>query len=110
MGGSLGARTINQTLMGAIETIKANSDIQFIWQTGKIYIDEIRKKLEAQQPLDNLFVTDFIKEMDKAYAAADLVISRAGAGSISEFCLLEKPVILPVYVFWLVQLIHLHLR
>ena len=94
LGGSLGARTINQTLMGAIETIKANSDIQFIWPTGKIYIDEIRKKLEAQQPLDNLFVTDFIKEMDKAYAAADLVISRAGAGSISEFCLLEKPVIL----------------
>ena len=98
LGGSLGARTINQTLMNAIETIKNNPDIQVIWQTGKIYIDEIRKKLEEVTnnlgAIPNLFVTDFIKEMDKAYAAADLVISRAGAGSISEFCLLEKPVIL----------------
>ena len=105
LGGSLGARTINQTLMGAIETIKANPNIQFIWQTGKIYIDEIRQKLEEyihgqwtmankQWPIPNLFVTDFIKDMDKAYVAADLVISRAGAGSISEFCLLHKPVIL----------------
>jgi len=93
LGGSLGARTINQTLMGAIETIKANPDIQFIWQTGKIYIEDIRHQLQGQD-IPNLFVTDFIKEMDKAYAAADLVISRAGAGSISEFCLLEKPVIL----------------
>ena len=94
LGGSLGARTINQTLMGAIETIKANPDIQFIWQTGKIYIDEIRQKLGEQETISNLFVTDFIKEMDKAYAGADLVISRAGAGSISEFCLLNMPVIL----------------
>ena len=98
LGGSLGARTINQTLMNAIETIKNNPDIQVIWQTGKIYIDEIRKKLEEVTnnlgAIPNLFVTDFIKEMDKAYAAADLVISRAGAGSISEFCLLKKPVIL----------------
>lgn len=96
LGGSLGARTINQTLMDAIMTIQANPDIQFIWQTGKIYIDEVRQKLEQviHGQCANLFVTDFIKEMDKAYAAADLVISRAGAGSISEFCLLEKPVIL----------------
>jgi UDP-N-acetylglucosamine--N-acetylmuramyl-(pentapeptide) pyrophosphoryl-undecaprenol N-acetylglucosamine transferase len=93
LGGSLGARTINQTLMGAIETIKANPDILFIWQTGKIYIDDIKQQLQGQD-IPNLYVTDFIKEMDKAYAAADLVISRAGAGSISEFCLLEKPVIL----------------
>ena len=93
LGGSLGARTINQTLMDALETIKANPDIQFIWQTGKIYIDEVRQAV-AKSSFTNLFVTDFIKEMDKAYAAADLVISRAGAGSISEFCLLEKPVIL----------------
>ena len=93
LGGSLGARTINQTLMDALETIKANPDIQFIWQTGKIYIDEVRQTV-AKSSFTNLFVTDFIKEMDKAYAAADLVISRAGAGSISEFCLLEKPVIL----------------
>ena len=96
LGGSLGARTINQTLMDAIETIQANPDIQFIWQTGKIYIDEIRNKVygEGNSTIENLFITDFIKSMDKAYASADLVISRAGAGSISEFCLLEKPVIL----------------
>lgn len=96
LGGSLGARTINQTLMDAIETIQANPDIQFIWQTGKIYIDEVRNKVygEEDRKIENLFITDFIKSMDKAYASADLVISRAGAGSISEFCLLEKPVIL----------------
>jgi UDP-N-acetylglucosamine--N-acetylmuramyl-(pentapeptide) pyrophosphoryl-undecaprenol N-acetylglucosamine transferase len=96
LGGSLGARTINQTLMDAIETIQANPDIQFIWQTGKIYIDEVRNKVygEGDRKIENLFITDFIKSMDKAYASADLVISRAGAGSISEFCLLEKPVIL----------------
>ena len=96
LGGSLGARTINQTLMDAIETIQANPDIQFIWQTGKIYIDEVRNKVygEGNRKIENLFITDFIKSMDKAYASADLVISRAGAGSISEFCLLEKPVIL----------------
>ena len=96
LGGSLGARTINQTLMDAIETIQANPDIHFIWQTGKIYIDEVRNKVygEGDRKIENLFITDFIKSMDKAYASADLVISRAGAGSISEFCLLEKPVIL----------------
>ncbi len=96
LGGSLGARTINQTLMDAIETIQANPDIQFIWQTGKIYSDEVRNKVygEGNRKIENLFITDFIKSMDKAYASADLVISRAGAGSISEFCLLEKPVIL----------------
>ena len=96
LGGSLGARTINQTLMDAIETIQANPDIQFIWQTGKIYIDEVRNKVygEGNRKIENLFITDFIKSIDKAYASADLVISRAGAGSISEFCLLEKPVIL----------------
>ena len=82
--------------MGTINTIKANPDIQFIWQTGKIYIEEVRSKVYgvAGNEIENLFITDFIKEMDKAYAAADLVISRAGAGSISEFCLLNKPVIL----------------
>ncbi|MBQ8008035.1 MAG: undecaprenyldiphospho-muramoylpentapeptide beta-N-acetylglucosaminyltransferase [Bacteroidaceae bacterium] len=96
LGGSLGARTINQTLMGAIETIKANPDIQFIWQTGKIYIEEVRSKVYGAggSDIENVYITDFIKEMDKAYAAADLVISRAGAGSISEFCLLNKPVVL----------------
>ncbi|MGI6814830.1 undecaprenyldiphospho-muramoylpentapeptide beta-N-acetylglucosaminyltransferase [Bacteroides sp. KG123] len=104
LGGSLGARTINRTLTEGLETIRANPDIQFIWQTGNIYIEQIREAIIAatgepvRQPhihaIPNLYVTDFIKDMANAYAAADLVISRAGAGSISEFCLLHKPVIL----------------
>lgn len=94
IGGSLGARTINNALINAIPTIKNNSDIQFIWQTGKIYHDQVLNELKATTTLPNLYVTDFIKDMPAAYAAADLIISRAGAGSISEFCLLGKPVIL----------------
>lgn len=94
IGGSLGARTINNALINAIPTIKSNSDIQFIWQTGKIYHDQVLNELKATTTLPNLYVTDFIKDMPAAYAAADLIISRAGAGSISEFCLLGKPVIL----------------
>ena len=104
LGGSLGARTINQTLTAGLDTIRKNPDIQFIWQTGKIYIDRVRDAITAAtgeavrhphiNAIPNLYVTDFIKDMASAYAAADLVISRAGAGSISEFCLLHKPVIL----------------
>lgn len=93
VGGSLGARTINHCVMRHLNEIKA-SDVQFIWQTGKIYIDEARKTVaEAGNP-PMLHVTDFISDMVAAYGAADLVISRAGAGSISEFCLLRKPVVL----------------
>ena len=100
LGGSLGARTINQTLTAGLDIIRKNPDIQFIWQTGKIYIAQVRDAIgeAVHHPhisaLPNLYVTDFIKDMANAYAAADLVISRAGAGSISEFCLLHKPVIL----------------
>lgn len=104
LGGSLGARTINQTLTAGLDIIRKNPDIQFIWQTGKIYIAQVRDAITTTtgeavhhphiSALPNLYVTDFIKDMANAYAAADLVISRAGAGSISEFCLLHKPVIL----------------
>ena len=93
LGGSLGARTINQCLMENLEKVKT-SDVQFIWQTGKIYIEEARKAVAQAGNLPMLHVTDFISDMATAYRAADLVISRAGAGSISEFCLLQKPVIL----------------
>ena len=93
LGGSLGARTINQCLMANLDKVK-NSGVQFIWQTGKIYIDEARKTVTEAGELPMLHVTDFISDMATAYSAADLVISRAGAGSISEFCLLQKPVIL----------------
>ena len=91
-------------MIAALDTIKAHSDIQFIWQTGKIYIQQIKDAITTatgeavRNPripaIPNLYMTDFIKDMASAYAAADLVISRAGAGSISEFCLLHKPVIL----------------
>lgn len=93
LGGSLGARTINQCLMANLDKVKS-SGVQFIWQTGKIYIEEARKAVDQAGKLPMLHVTDFISDMATAYSAADLVISRAGAGSISEFCLLQKPVIL----------------
>lgn len=104
LGGSLGARTINQTLTAGLSLIKAHPEVQFIWQTGKIYIEQVKAAITAftgeairnaqVSSLPNLYVTDFIKQMNNAYTLADLVISRAGAGSISEFCLLGKPVIL----------------
>ena len=93
LGGSLGARTINQCLMSNLDKVK-DSEVQFIWQTGKIYIEEAREAVAQAGNLPMLYVTDFISDMATAYSAADLVISRAGAGSISEFCLLQKPVIL----------------
>ncbi|MBQ3609190.1 MAG: undecaprenyldiphospho-muramoylpentapeptide beta-N-acetylglucosaminyltransferase [Bacteroidaceae bacterium] len=93
LGGSLGARTINQCIINNLDKVK-NSGVQFIWQTGKIYIEEARAAVARAGELPMLHVTDFISDMAIAYSAADLVISRAGAGSISEFCLLQKPVIL----------------
>lgn len=93
IGGSLGARTINQCVLSHLDLIRS-SGVQFIWQTGKIYIDDARRRVAEAGELPMLHVTDFISRMDLAYSAADLVISRAGAGSISEFCLLRKPVVL----------------
>ncbi len=93
IGGSLGARTLNESVLGHLDEIR-NSDVQFIWQTGKYYSDEIKKRMSEVKPLDNLRVMDFISDMDYAYAVADLVVSRAGAGSISELCVLSKPAIL----------------
>ena len=92
VGGSLGARTINESVLQHLDIVKA-SDVQFVWQTGKFYSEEIAKRLQGED-IPNLKVTDFITDMGTAYKAADLVISRAGASSISEFCLIGKPVIL----------------
>ena len=92
VGGSLGARTLNESVLQHLDQIR-QSDVQFIWQTGKFYSAEISERLKGQD-IPNLTVTDFISDMGVAYKAADLVVSRAGAGSISEFCLLGKPVIL----------------
>ena len=93
MGGSLGARTLNESVMGNLSLI-GESGVQFIWQTGGYYFPQLKERLKQAGKPDNLFVTDFISRMDEAYAAADLVISRAGASSISELCLLGKPAIL----------------
>lgn len=94
IGGSLGARTVNESILQHIEDIREAKDVQFIWQTGKYYSEEIHMALAKEDPVQNMKVTDFIANMDNAYAAADLVISRAGASSISELCLLKKPCIL----------------
>ena len=93
VGGSLGARTINESVLSHLKEIET-TDLQFIWQTGKYYSAEIAKKLQELGQPKNIVVTDFVSDMGAAYKAADLVISRAGASSISEFCLIGKPVIL----------------
>ena len=92
VGGSLGAKTINESVLQHLDIVKS-ADVQFIWQTGKYYSAAIAEQLKGQD-IPNLKVTDFISDMGAAYKAADLVISRAGASSISEFCLIGKPVIL----------------
>ena len=92
VGGSLGARTINQGVIAHLEMLAA-SDVQVVWQTGKFYIDDAKKAFETFA-CEHIVVTDFVSRMDYAYAIADLVISRAGASSISELCLLAKPAIL----------------
>lgn len=92
VGGSLGARTLNESMLAAWDTL-GESGVQFVWQTGKYYHEQITAQLRGRE-LSNVHMCDFISSMDAAYAAADLVISRAGAGSISEFCLLGKAVIL----------------
>ncbi|MBR4988576.1 MAG: undecaprenyldiphospho-muramoylpentapeptide beta-N-acetylglucosaminyltransferase [Bacteroidaceae bacterium] len=94
VGGSLGARSINEAVLANIETIRENGDIQFIWQTGKLYFEEMKERCAAIGKPANLTVTDFVSDMAAALGAADLVVSRAGAGSISEFALLGKAVIL----------------
>ena len=108
VGGSLGARTINESVLSHLKEI-AESDLQFIWQTGKYYHEEMEQRLKEynaqlstlnsqlstlNSQLSNLKPQAFIADMAAAYRAADLVVSRAGASSISEFCLIGKPVIL----------------
>ena len=94
VGGSLGARTINRSIQGDLDKLFASDvDVQVIWQTGRYYHEEALKHLKAYRGMP-VWCSDFITRMDYAYAAADLIISRAGASSISELCLLKKPVIL----------------
>lgn len=91
VGGSLGARTINQSLAGQLDQLLANG-VQLIWQTGKVYYEELAQ-WQARYP-NQLRIVPFISHMEAAYAAADVIISRAGAIAVSELCLLGKPVVL----------------
>jgi UDP-N-acetylmuramate--alanine ligase len=95
IGGSLGAGTINKSILHSLKRIN-ESGVQFIWQTGKYYFQNILDRCgeEVKSPGSTIRLTEFISRMDLAYSVADLVISRAGAGSISELCLLGKAVIL----------------
>ncbi len=88
LGGSLGARRVNQLIKAQIDFFK-NQEVQIIWQCGKLYIDEYKK----HDSLENVQVHSFLNRMDYAYAAADIIISRAGASSVSELCIVGKPVI-----------------
>ena len=90
VGGSLGARTLNDSMAAALPKLQ-NTDIQVFWQAGKLYIEEFEPQAEG---IDNVKITAFIDRMDLAYAMADVVISRAGALTISELCLVGKPAIL----------------
>ncbi|MCD8302493.1 MAG: undecaprenyldiphospho-muramoylpentapeptide beta-N-acetylglucosaminyltransferase [Prevotellaceae bacterium] len=93
IGGSLGARTMNESVLGNLKLI-AQSGVQLIWQTGANYFEKVQERLEQYGKPKNIYVTDFISRMEQAYKAADIVVSRAGASSISELCLLGKPSIL----------------
>ena len=92
LGGSLGAKTINESVWNHLELI-SDSTTQIIWQTGKLYYQRALEKIEGLH-LPNLKVFEFIHDMDLAFATAQLVISRAGAGTISELCIVGKPAIL----------------
>lgn len=94
VGGSLGARTLNDSIVKAFSTLSTLNGVQVIWQCGKYYYEEMKQLQEKGAIPPNVHLYDFVSRMDYAYSVADLVISRAGAGSISEFCLLAKPVIL----------------
>jgi UDP-N-acetylglucosamine--N-acetylmuramyl-(pentapeptide) pyrophosphoryl-undecaprenol N-acetylglucosamine transferase len=92
LGGSLGARTINESILAGLDKL-IDSQIQVIWQTGKLYYEGIKAQIETKD-LRRIRVVDFLKQMDLAYAAADVVISRAGALAISELCIAKKPCLL----------------
>ena len=92
IGGSLGARAINESIQNCIETFQ-KSNIQLIWQTGKSFYPQAQQSVATYSD-KGIKAFDFISTMNLAYAAADIVISRAGASSISELCLVQKPSIL----------------
>lgn len=95
VGGSLGAKSINQCISNQLEEFQKNN-IQLIWQTGKVNIDEYKQRAKS---FKNVWVVEFIKNMNVAYAAADVVISRSGAMAVSELCVAKKPVVFVPFPF-----------
>jgi UDP-N-acetylglucosamine--N-acetylmuramyl-(pentapeptide) pyrophosphoryl-undecaprenol N-acetylglucosamine transferase len=91
-GGSLGARTLNNSILAGLDKI-IKADVQLIWQTGKFYYKTVLEQVGSDKH-ENICVVEFLNRMDLAYAAADVIISRAGAGTIAELCVIKKPVIL----------------
>jgi len=94
LGGSLGARTLNESVVAATSLLAESDDVQVVWQCGKYYFGEMQQLQREGVIAPHVHLFAFLSRMDLAYAVADLVISRAGAGSISEFCLLQKAVVL----------------
>lgn len=92
IGGSLGARTLNQSMMNHYDLLK-DKDVQVLWQSGKLYFEGLQEELKGKEA-KGIKLVQFIERMDLAYAMADVIISRAGAISVSELCLIGKPVIL----------------
>ena len=93
IGGSLGARTINEAVIAGLKEL-TNEGLKVVWQTGKVYYEKCKAAWEAAGSPANIECLDFLSDMPDRYANADLVVSRAGASSISEICLLGKPAIL----------------
>ena len=92
-GGSLGARTLNQAMKKNIEKFSNLQNVQILWQCGSYYYEDLQRELKGKLP-ENICLTAFLKRMDLAYACADVVVARAGAGTISELCLLGMAAIL----------------
>jgi UDP-N-acetylglucosamine--N-acetylmuramyl-(pentapeptide) pyrophosphoryl-undecaprenol N-acetylglucosamine transferase len=95
VGGSLGARSINEVIANHLLDFKA-LDLQLVWQTGKVNAEAYKQRGKASK---NVWVNDFIVDMDKAYAAADVVVSRAGAMAVTELCVVKKPVVFVPFPF-----------
>ena len=95
IGGSLGAKSINEAIYKDLDDL-LNNNLQLIWQTGKPYAAKARERATNRA---NVWVNDFIHQMEYAYSAADIVISRAGAMAIAELCVVEKPVLFVPYPF-----------
>ena len=95
VGGSLGAKSINEAVYKGLDQL-LDSGLQLIWQTGKPFADKAREKAKSYS---NIWVNDFITQMEKAYAASDLVVSRSGAMAMTELCIVKKPVVFVPYPF-----------